>query len=89
MRNCLHLWLAISLLLATAISCDKTMPSGPFTGKDGNEYSDEFVLKDGVLFFDQSDVKYLAVKDEDLILVKAGTPEALVPAGKRPVAEGF
>ena len=80
MRNCLHLWLAISLLLATAISCDKTMPSGPSTGKDGNEYSDESVLKDGVLFFDQSDAKYLAVKDEDLILVKAGTPEALVPA---------
>ena len=37
MRNCLYLWLAISLLLATAISCDKTMPSDPSTGKDGNE----------------------------------------------------
>lgn len=77
MRN--RFWLAAALLLFVTISCTKPGTSGDPSGNDNYEYSDDFVLKEGVIYFDQTNAKYLVVKDEDWLVLKNDAPATLVP----------
>lgn len=77
MRN--HFWLATALLLFITFSCEKPGTSGDPSGNDNYEYSDDFVLKEGVIYFDQTNAKYLVVKDEDWLVLKNDAPATLVP----------
>ena len=77
MRN--RFWLATALLLSITLSCTKPGTSGDPRGNDNYEYSDDFVLKEGVIYFDQTNAKYLVVKDEDWLVLKNDAPATLVP----------
>ena len=78
-----HLSAIFALFLCAACfsSCNKDATSGNLDGgKTEPGKSDDFVLKQGVIYYDETNTKYISVKDEESFVLSPETPVAFSPA---------
>lgn len=77
----LSVFVTLFLCVVSFSSCNKDATSGkPDAGKTDSGKSDDFVLKQGVIYFDENNTTYISVKDEESFVLSPETPAAFSPA---------